>query len=160
MSKKFPAWIFGACAIALCLPLSALAIDEAAQARLLEIAAGDHRSEANKARDAWRNPVDTLLWFGLREDMTVVEIFPGGGWYTEIIAPFVHDKGRYYGAGFDPDSRVEFQRNAARRLKDKLASDPERYGKANLTILSPPDKTRIAPPGTSRCSRAASDCAW
>ncbi len=120
-----------------------------ARARLIEIAAGDHRSEANRARDAYRNPVDTLLWFGLREDMTVVEIFPGGGWYTEIIAPFVRDKGHYYGAGFDVNSKVEFQRNAARRFKDKLAARPDLYGKADLTILSPPDKTTIAPPGSA-----------
>ncbi len=129
--------------------LAAAPGEEEAGARLTEIAAGDHRSEANKARDVYRNPVDTLLWFGLREDMTVVEIFPGGGWYTEIIAPFVRDKGRYYGAGFDPDSRVEFQRNAARRFKQKLAESPELYGKASLTILSPPDKTAIAPPGSA-----------
>ncbi len=134
----------------LLVPHLALSADDAeARAKLTEIAAGDHRSEANKARDVWRNPVDTLMWFGLREDMTVVEIFPGGGWYTEIIAPFVREKGRYYGAGFDPASRVEFQRNAARRFNDKIAASPELYGNAKITILSPPEKTEIAPPGSA-----------
>ncbi len=138
---------------ALCLlavPFHALGADDAAaRAKLTEIAAGDHRSDANKARDAWRNPVDTLMWFGLRDNITVVEVFPGGGWYTEIIAPFVRDHGQYYGAGFDPDSRVEFQRNAARRFQDKIAGRPDLYGKAKLTILTPPEQTAIAPPGSA-----------
>lgn len=123
--------------------------EDETRARLTEIAAGDHRSDANRARDIYRNPVDTLLWFGIREDMTVVEIFPGGGWYTEIIAPFLRDKGRYYAAGFDINSKVEFQRKAARGFKDKLAARPDLYGKVNFTILSPPDKTAIAPPGSA-----------
>lgn len=128
---------------------AAIADEAAAKLRLSEIVDGDHRSEANRARDVWRNPVDTLMWLGLREDMTVVEIFPGGGWYTEIIAPFVNDSGQYYGAGFDPDSSVEMMRNAARRFKDKIAASPELYGNAIITILAPPDQIEIAPPGSA-----------
>jgi len=63
---------------------------------LLEKAlAGDHRSTANKARDKFRNPRETLLFFGLKPEMTVVEIWPAAGWYAEILAPVLRDKGRF-----------------------------------------------------------------
>ena len=59
-----------------------------------EVLAGNHRSEAHKARDKYRHPKETLAFFGLKADMTVVEVSPGGGgWYQEILAPFLHDKG-------------------------------------------------------------------
>ncbi len=53
-----------------------------------------HRSEANRARDQYRKPAETLAFFGVKPTQTVVEIWPGGGWYTEILAPFLKDKGR------------------------------------------------------------------
>jgi predicted methyltransferase len=57
-------------------------------ATLDKVLAGNHRSAENKARDAWRHPKETLAFFGLRQDMTVLEIWPGGGgWYTEVLAP-------------------------------------------------------------------------
>ncbi len=68
------------------------------------VLAGDHRSVENKARDRYRHPKETLLFFGLRPEMTVVEVWPGsGGWYTEIIAPMVREKGQYYAAHWDPE---------------------------------------------------------
>ena len=62
-------------------------------AALLDAAiAGEHRSDASRARDAWRHPRETLLFFGLRADMAVMEIWPGaGGWYMEILAPVLGD---------------------------------------------------------------------
>jgi predicted methyltransferase len=57
------------------------------------------RSEANRARDAWRHPRETLGFFGVEPDDTIVEIWPGGGWYTEILAPLVRERGTYYAAG-------------------------------------------------------------
>src|SRR5581483_8333412 len=58
-------------------------------AALDRILAGDQRSPEHRARDAYRHPKETLLFFGIRPDMRVVEIWPDGGWYTEIIAPLV-----------------------------------------------------------------------
>src|ERR1700716_181470 len=63
-----------------------------------EAMVGAHRSDANKARDRYRHPKETLLYFGLRPDITVVEIAPGRGWYTEILAPVLHDRGQYFAA--------------------------------------------------------------
>jgi predicted methyltransferase len=69
------------------------AFDAATDKALDAALAADHRSEANKARDKYRHPKETLAFFGFRSDMTVVEIWPGGGWYTEILAPALKDKG-------------------------------------------------------------------
>ena len=55
---------------------------------------GAHRTPANAARDAARHPYETLSFFGIRPDMTVVELSPSGGWYTEILAPYLREKGK------------------------------------------------------------------
>src|SRR6185295_9269691 len=64
--------------------------DAVTAAAIERVLAGDHRSDANRARDRWRHPLDTLLFFGIKPDMTVVEVWPGlGGWYTEVLAPLL-----------------------------------------------------------------------
>jgi len=65
-------------------------------AQLKSIISRDHRTPKYAARDRYRYPYETLTFFGLRPDMTVVEIWPGGGWYTEILAPFLKGSGKYY----------------------------------------------------------------
>src|SRR5690606_38597581 len=77
---------------------SAPAVDAALQAAL----AGDWRSEDNRVRDAHRHPGETLAFFGIAPGQTVVEISPGGGWYAEILAPYLRDGGRYLAAVVDP----------------------------------------------------------
>ena len=61
--------------------------------------AGPHRESANRLRDRYRHPLETLAFFGIREDMTVIEISPGAGWYSEILGPLLYDKGRLILAG-------------------------------------------------------------
>jgi len=60
--------------------------------------ASDVRSNAEIARDANRKPQQTLAFFGLEDDMSVVELIPGGGWYTKLLVPVLNEKGNYYGA--------------------------------------------------------------
>ena len=60
--------------------------------------AGEHRAAANKARDAFRHPYETLTFFGIKPTMTVIELSPGGGWYTEILAPYLRERGQLYAA--------------------------------------------------------------
>ena len=67
-------------------------------AALTAILATDTRSQENRARDVYRHPKETLLFFGLRPEMSVLEVWPEPGWYTEVIAPLVRDKGKYYAA--------------------------------------------------------------
>jgi predicted methyltransferase len=112
------------------------------------ILAGDQRSAENRARDIYRHPKDTLLFFGMRPDMKVVEVWPGsGGWYTEIIAPLVNEKGKYYGAFMPADPKSKYITDAYAAYKAKLQSRPDLYGKVEMVELGP-NTTDIAPPGT------------
>lgn len=118
-------------------------------ASLEELANGAHRSDQNKARNAARHPVKTLEFFGLKPDMTVVEITPAGGWYTEIIAPYVNEKGQYYGANFDRKLDVPFIKRVTAAFQAKLDAHPELYGNAKVTDLSTTDDRPIAPDGSA-----------
>src|SRR6476660_5794714 len=68
--------------------------------------AGSHRSAPFKARDQYRHPKETLLFFGFRPDMHVAEVWPAGGYYTEILAPALRSRGRYYAAHFYVDEKA------------------------------------------------------
>lgn len=113
------------------------------------VVAGDHRSAASKARDQYRHPVETLTFFGLKPGMRVVEVWPGGGWYTEILGPYLSKSGKYYAAGWDPDAKAEFIQLGIKAFRDKLAGRPDLYAGTEMTVLSFPDKTAIAPPGSA-----------
>lgn len=111
----------------------------------------DHRSPNNIARNQYRHPADTLAFFGLKADMTVVEIWPGGGWYSEILAPVLKNHGQYYAAGFSliAERTPDWRKNYQRKFKEKLKQNPEVYGKTIVTDLSIPERTEIAPAGTA-----------
>jgi len=114
-----------------------------------ELIVGSHRSPENIARNQYRNPQQTLEFFGLQPDSVVVEIWPSGGWYTEIIAPYVREHGRYYAAHWDPDSQVQFIQRGLGLYQEKLAANPALYDRVQMTVLAPPEKTEIAPPGSA-----------
>lgn len=79
------------------------------------------RTPANVARDRYRHPYETLAFFGVRSNHDVVEIWPGGGWYSEILAPYVlRGGGSYHAVGMIPA-----QFNAVRRM---MEADPGLYG--------------------------------
>ncbi len=71
---------------------------DAVEAKLKEAMASEARTERERERDRNRKPVETLRFFGLRDDMRVVELLPGGGWYTKLLAPVMADKGEYFAA--------------------------------------------------------------
>ncbi|CAN5539551.1 class I SAM-dependent methyltransferase [soil metagenome] len=125
---------------------------QATTAQLLDKAiAGQQRSDANKARDVFRHPRETLEFFGLKPDQTVIEIAPGGGWYTEILAPVMHDRGRFYVAHFAPPSTpasvVEAQRGFRTRFEEKLKREPMYYDKVIVGTMPDAAFTDITPPG-------------
>lgn len=133
--------------VALCLPAIPALANENVD-RLNEIANGDHRSDAYKARNPYRHPAQTLDWFGIRDDLTVVEIFPGGGgWYTEILAPYLRDNGEFYAASFDSEAGVEYYRRNHLQYLDKLAAQPHLYDKVNVIEFGPPNKPELQPAG-------------
>ena len=110
---------------------------------------GDHRAEANKARDKYRHPKETLLFFGLRPDMAVVEISPSRGWYTEILAPVLRDRGHYYAAiSAITEKTPDALKKNDTDYRGMLAAAPELYGKVELSVISR-GSLQVAPPGSA-----------
>jgi predicted methyltransferase len=114
-----------------------------------QILAGDHRSAEHRARDRYRHPRETLEFFGVRPQMTVAEVWPGAGWYTEVLAPLLRDRGKLYAAHLDPNAS-EYARKAVEAFQAKLRERPDVYGEVTVTTLAaPPAKNEIAPPGSA-----------
>lgn len=80
----------------------------------------EDRSPKNIARDEYRNPAETLTFFQIKPDMRVVELSPGGGWYTEILANYIHNPGVVIAAHFDADSKREYFRKSRERFEKKV----------------------------------------
>ena len=112
---------------------------------------GTHRSDANKARDKYRHPKETLLFFGLKPNMTVVEIWPSAGWWTEILAPVLKDGGHYYAAWFATQAKgaPDFLKEREKGFDAMLAGRPDLYGKVVKTALLAPEYVDIAPKGSA-----------
>jgi predicted methyltransferase len=108
--------------------------------------AGDHRSAENKARDPYRHPKETLLFFGLEPDMTVVELAPGGGWYTEVLAPVLKDEGQLVAA--IPSTEGPGAKYANRFL-ERMAEDPEVFGEVETVTLQLPEQDELGPPSSA-----------
>ena len=112
--------------------------------KLEKIIAGKHRTAEFMARDKYRHPLETLKFFGIKDTMTVVEISPGSGWYSEILAPYLKDNGLYIAAGYDPQSESEYYKKNAKKFKDKLDANPEIYSKTLLSVMQPPKQLDFA----------------
>lgn len=101
------------------------------------VLAGDWRADSNKARDVYRHPRETLGFFGVKPDQTVIEMWPGGGWYAEVLAPLLRDAGSYTGILVDPAKQADADGTAyAERTNSKLRAlfekRPDVFGKARL----------------------------
>jgi predicted methyltransferase len=107
--------------------------DKTEDAQLRAAIASSHRSSTNVARDTWRHPYETLTFFGIKPTMTVVELMPEGGWYTEILAPYLRQDGKLIGAG--PISRGLLESNPA--VYDKFVRSPFNPPKAIYNFAPP-----------------------
>ncbi len=117
-------------------------------ARLDAVLAGDHRSEEERARDEFRHPKETLQFFGLEPDMTVVEVYPGGGWYTQVIAPYLETGGgKLYAASFPAEGASERARAALDTFRTTYVENPDVYGDVEMTTLG--EGHHIAPEGSA-----------
>lgn len=97
----------------------------------------DNRSPAYSARDAYRNPLQTLSLFDVQPDHTVVEIWPGGGWYTEILAPYLPEEGLLIAAHYDSaDTQASYRPNSRKRFEEKMAANKSAYGKVLVNSLT------------------------
>lgn len=105
------------------------------------------RSAAELARDQYRHPAETLMFFDVDPDHTVVELWPGGGWYTAILAPYLKNNGQLIAAHFPADSEVGFFQKSRAAFNKRFLLQPEIYGNIYVTELAPPQKLTIAEAG-------------
>jgi predicted methyltransferase len=123
----------------------------AEDASLSAALAGDWRDPKNTARDAYRHPRDTLTFFGVKANQTLVEITPGGsGWYSEILAPYLRDGGKYIAAQVDPMAVAEGrsrgnQQKTIDTLKARLAGHPAQFDRAQIATFDPKQPVFAAP---------------
>ena len=109
---------------------------ETAGTPLEQVIAGRDRSPANTARDQYRHPKATLEFLGMKPDMTVVETLPGAGWYTEILAPYLHDQGSLIVATMLlRDDAPAFFHNRQAAYFAKMDAEPEIYGRVQRTVF-------------------------
>lgn len=109
---------------------------------LAHILASDHRSAENRARDRYRHPLETLTFFGIRPDMSVVEVRPGGGWYTEILAPYLGESGQLIVGVPSPDGRRAQYRERFLTMK---AERPDVFSEVAVVTFDPPSPIELGP---------------
>jgi predicted methyltransferase len=139
-----------AAAIASAVLLAACAATSSRQSTaeaLTGILAADYRPEENRARDRYRHPKETLLFFGIRPEMSVLEVWPEPGWYTEVIAPLVRDKGKYYAAVIAADPESKYITERLEKYRHKLAERPDLYDRVAV-VSFPADGSDAVPPGS------------
>jgi predicted methyltransferase len=123
-------------------------VESMVDTQLVHAVASEHRAAKNKMRDQYRHPQQTLEFFGFKSNMTVVEITPGGGWYTEILAPALKGKGKLIGAHYPDTGEDNYYSNSRKKLVKKLASH-DMYSEVELSNFVPKKASELAPAGTA-----------
>lgn len=130
--------------------IGSASLAESLQQELEPILQSDIRSDSARARDRYRHPAETLAFFDVGPDQTVVEIWPGkNGWYTAILAPLLRENGQLYCAHWNEDSSVEYFRKGRTSFDQILAQHPSVYDRVQVTVLEPLEYIAIAPPGSA-----------
>ncbi|MEM1112272.1 MAG: methyltransferase [Pseudomonadota bacterium] len=112
------------------------ALASADQPKLQAAIDSDHRTAAWITRDQYRNPLETLSLFDVQPGHTVVEVFPGGGWYTEILAPYLREDGQLIAAHFDSeDTQADYRPGSRQRFEEKMSADPKVYDRVKVSSL-------------------------
>ena len=111
----------------------------------------DTRPVSSRVRDVYRHPAETLEFFGVKPDMTVVEIWPGGGWYSEILGPLLRQHGTYYAAGFvtGEENTPAYFEDSMRAYLQKVNQNKAAYGRVIVTQAGLPNHFEFAPAGSA-----------
>jgi predicted methyltransferase len=148
-----PAAVLAGCALAAAVVVLLAAACASSSSRqstaeaLTVILAGDQRPEEERARDGYRHPKETLLFFGIRPETRVLEVWPEPGWYTAVIAPLVRDKGKYFAGviAVDPSSKYITQR--LETYQARLAARPDQFDRVAVVTFAG-DGGDAVPPGS------------
>ncbi len=121
---------------------------DATTAALLDASlAGDHRTAEEKARDKYRNPKEALAFYGLKSTMTVIEVSPGGGWWTDVLAPVLREGGKLQVA-----MNTNLNSGARRGLGETLsrfAASPKVFDKVEIIPYAPSQGVPIGADGSA-----------
>ncbi len=117
---------------------------ELAEGKLDDAIAGEWRSAENRARDQYRHPKETLEFFDVTPDQTLIEITPGAGWYTEILAPLLKGSGTYIAALF-VDSSSDYAKKNNDKYRDLLKADAAAFGDVKVIEMDPKTPNLGAP---------------
>ncbi|WP_394850444.1 methyltransferase [Pendulispora brunnea] len=120
-----------------------------AEARIREALAGQHRPDKEKARDVYRHPVETLAFFGVKSDSKVVELWPGAGWYTAVLAPVVRGRGKLTVTSADPAVATGYQKESAVKYAARLHETPGVYDQVEVRYINPPSTLTLGPDGSA-----------
>jgi predicted methyltransferase/ABC-type nitrate/sulfonate/bicarbonate transport system substrate-binding protein len=138
------------------IPVDEIVFDVDQAASLRAAVASPERPAAESARDRWRHPGDTLGFFGIRSDQNVVELWPGTGWYTAILAPFLADKGTLTAINPEPKPPVDAGTDAgapeallAKKYADRLAASPAVFGKVRVRSVDSSTAFSLGPDGSA-----------
>jgi predicted methyltransferase len=112
---------------------------------LTAILAGDQRPPEERARDVYRHPKDTLLFFGIRPETRVLEVWPEPGWYTAVIAPLVRDKGKYFAGVIAADPSSKYITHRLEEYQARLAARPDLYDRVAVVTFAPDGADAVPP---------------
>ncbi|WP_214000718.1 methyltransferase [Arsukibacterium sp.] len=130
--------------LSLSLAWQTLAAEADPRQKLSELALSSERSAEHIARNQYRNPADTLHFFGIKPDMAVLEVWPGRGWYTEILAPYLKEQGHFTIAQFQHDDgtlkgeRAKFWARLSAKLSERISEREAHFGTVHQVELDPP----------------------
>ena len=118
------------------------------QSTLTQLLKAPYRTQANVVRDVYRHPIETLTFFGVKDSSTVVEILPGSrGYYLEILAPYLKDRGVYIAANRDENAAPRYLEDHQKFLA-RLKEDESVFAKVKVTKFNA-DRHDIAPAGSA-----------
>ena len=140
-------------ALTLCLTGTYASADAKNIQRIEQLANNAERSEENRARNRHRHPAQTLDFFGIQPNMSVIELWPVKGWYTEILGPYLKDEGQLTIANFktvtaDDDRKANFYARLGRELSTRINNDSDYFGTVMEVPFDPKDDKSLGMPGT------------
>lgn len=134
--------------------LAGAAFATQADPALLNAVNSDFRQSTNMLRDQYRHPAETLAFFDITPSQTVIELWPGGGWYAEILAPYLAKEGHYIAANFQTAPKEDtpsskYFADAGKKFEAWLADNKSVVGNATTVTLEPPTTVTLGEDGSA-----------